>query len=72
MVTWRFGELSERVRVAAVSADYFNTLGMRAGRGQLSLGDSATDVADAVISYRLWQQGLNSDESTIGQTITLE
>ena len=72
LVTWRAAEVSERVRVAAVSADFFTTLGMQAARGQLSLGDPSADVTDLVISYRLWQQGFGADESAIGQTVTLD
>lgn len=72
LVTWRVGDASERVRVAAVSTDYFDTLGMRPARGAFSLGDASADLPDAVISYRLWQQGFGGDDGAIGQTIIID
>jgi predicted permease len=72
LATWQFGDASERVRVAAVSPGFFDTLGMRAALGNVSLDNASADTPDAVISHRLWQQGFGGDGNAVGQTITID
>lgn len=64
---------AERVRVAAVSGDFFSVIGLHAAAGRLlGAADVRPDSAPAaVISDDLWQRIFGSDPATVGKTITL-
>lgn len=51
----RLGDVVHRVRIAAVTENYFSTLGMTAAAGRLlDVSTKATAIPPAVISHRLW------------------
>jgi predicted permease len=64
---------AERIDGAAVSASLFPTLGvsMIAGRPILSQDDQPGANPVAVISYGLWQRSFGSDQSLVGNTLSL-
>jgi putative ABC transport system permease protein len=64
----------ERVDSAMVSADVFQTLGVKPslGRALLPEENQARRNRVAVISYNLWQRRFGGDPSLIGATITLD
>src|SRR5215831_8129744 len=67
-----------QVAGAAVTANFFETLGVKPVLGRTFLPgedglDGASSVAHtAVISYRYWQEELGGDPSVIGRTIRLD
>ncbi|HEX4949282.1 MAG TPA: ABC transporter permease [Blastocatellia bacterium] len=65
---------SEKIRAAYVSSSLFPTLGLqpRLGRTFLPAEDQKEGNRVAVISYEFWQQRFGSNESALGQTITLD
>ena len=71
--TMRIGDDLERVRVAQVSAEYFDTLGVRTINGRLinssDIPPSAPPVA--VIGHALWRRAFAADPATIGTTVML-
>jgi predicted permease len=64
----------ERVDVAAVSADFFGTLGVspKLGRGFSQEEDQPGHSNVVVLSYAFWQQHFGSDSSIVGRTMTLD
>jgi putative ABC transport system permease protein len=61
------------VRAGVVGGSYFEVMGLRPIRGRL-LGpddDGPKAAGAAVLTYRFWTSGLQSDESVIGKTIRL-
>src|SRR5437879_940658 len=67
------GSAAEPYRGEFVSANYFNTLGVRAFAGRL-LGpsdDSASAPRVAVMNYHTWQQRFGLDPSVIGSTLNI-
>jgi putative ABC transport system permease protein len=61
------------VRAGVVGGSYFEVMGLRPIRGRLlGPGDDGPKAAGAaVLTYRFWTSGLQSDESVIGKTIRL-
>ena len=61
------------VRSGVVGGSYFEVMGLRPIRGRLlGPGDDGPRAAGAaVLTYRFWTSGLQSDESVIGKTIRL-
>ncbi|HEX2344920.1 MAG TPA: ADOP family duplicated permease [Vicinamibacterales bacterium] len=61
------------VRAGVVGGSYFEVMGLRPIRGRLlGPGDDGPKAAGAaVLTYRFWTSGLQSDESAIGKTIRL-
>ena len=61
------------VRSGVVGGSYFEVMGLRPIRGRLlGPGDDGPRAAGAaVLTYRFWTSGLQSDESLIGKTIRL-
>jgi predicted permease len=61
------------VRAGVVGGSYFEVMGLRAIRGRL-LGpadDGPAAAGAAVLTHRFWTNGLKSDPSVVGKTITL-
>src|SRR6266699_5841378 len=69
----RNGSAAEPYRGEFVSANYFNTLGVRAFAGRLLVppDDSASAPRVAVMNYRTWQQRFGLDPSVIGSTLNI-
>jgi predicted permease len=67
----RVGDDVQRVRVARVTATYFEVLGIRMsnGRGITAADIDATATPAAVISDNLWRRALGSTPLAIGSTI---
>jgi len=65
------GDGSERVSVAYVSPNYFEILGVEAGRGRvLALDDGqAEDVVPAVVRYTTWRDRLGEDQDIVGRVL---
>jgi predicted permease len=63
----------ERVDGAAVSAAYFNVLGIRPelGRGFLTR-DQESGEATVILSHELWQRRFGGDASVLGRTLLLD
>lgn len=76
--SWQPATLStahERMEVtsARVSPDFFDVLGVGAGRGRLfHPGDESKCANCVVISSRLWQHGFNGDPAIIGKEVVLQ
>jgi len=69
-LTYRDG--SYALHGAAVSANYFDTLGLILVRGRAFTDDEARSSAlTAVISHRLWTEHFQQRDDVIGQTIAL-
>jgi predicted permease len=64
---------AEPYRGEFVSANYFNTLGVRAFAGRLLAppDDSASAPRVAVMNYHTWQQRFGLDPSVIGSTLNI-
>jgi len=73
-VTYVGGDRPERVYGAAVSGEFFITLGVAPVRGRaFSISDEAPESPSLVIiSYDFWRRRLNAAESVIGRTINLQ
>jgi putative ABC transport system permease protein len=67
----RIGGDVQRVRVARVTATYFDLLGVRVsnGRGITAADIDATATPAAVVSESLWRRALGSNPLAIGSTI---
>ncbi len=67
------GSEPTRIRGAAVTADFFETLGITPERGRTfqPQDDRAEAPPVAVVSHEFWQRQLNSDPQIIGSTIKL-
>ena len=65
---------AERLRGAAVSANFFDLIGIRAGRGRVFRNGEDQDGAPcvAVISDALWRDRFRADPSIEGRTIRLD
>ena len=69
----RVGDFVERVRVSAVTGEYFALLGLKPAAGRL-IGDSETHPAAppmAVIGHSLWTRAFGSNPAIVGSTLTL-
>jgi putative ABC transport system permease protein len=64
----------QRLRGAAVTADYFSTLGVKTFLGRLFQPGEyrASGPAVAVISYRFWQRLYGGEAAIVGQALRLE
>src|SRR5712672_3449381 len=69
----RSGSAAEPYKGEFVSANYFNTLGVRAFAGRLLAppDDSASAPRVAVMNYHTWQQRFGLDASVIGSTLNI-
>jgi predicted permease len=70
----RFDSVTEGVRLAGVTGNYFDVLEVKPWMGRLFKSDDDTDAAEpvAIISYPLWRDRFKSAESIIGGRILLE
>jgi hypothetical protein len=63
---------AEEISTIAVTANYFDILGVRAARGRLFLAsDDGRSGRPAVLSYACWQQRFGGDEKIIDRTVAL-
>lgn len=63
---------TERVRVHAVPAHFFSSLGAGARLGRvIGPGDDRAATPPAVLSYGFWQRRYQGDPSTVGRTVVL-
>jgi predicted permease len=69
----RIGDGVERVRVMAVSPEFFSVAGISAAAGRLiGAGDAAPAAATTVVlGHALWQRAFGGDRNAIGQPIAL-
>ncbi len=66
------GGPGERVDALAVSAEYFEVLGVRPRRGRFfSPREEAAGELLAVVSHRFWRQRLGGDPEVVGRTLDL-
>jgi predicted permease len=67
------GDAPERVRGAAVTADFFDVLGVRAAHGRtLRSGEDAPGAERVVLlSHGLWQRRFGGDPQVVGSRLTL-
>jgi putative ABC transport system permease protein len=68
------GGEAERVQGEMVTANYFDVLGVRIGRGRGFLPEEDTVQGAspvAVVSYALWERRFGSDPSLVGKTIQI-
>jgi len=75
--TWHilnFGGTAEQIRGAAVSADFFSTLGVApfVGRGFQPEEDIPGSPGAIVLGYGLWQDRFGSDRDVLGRTLTVD
>src|SRR6185436_872037 len=61
------------VRAGVVGGSYFEVMGLHPVLGRLldARDDGASAAGAAVLTYRFWTTGLNSDPSVLGKTIRL-
>jgi len=75
-LTLRIGEVVESIEAAAVSTNYFSTLGLRPALGRLlepEQGQSPVVYQPiAVISHRLWRRRFEGCSDVIGKQIVLD
>ena len=57
---------------ANVTANYFETLGVKPIRGRLFLPEEEMKADVALVSANFWRKRLNSDPNVIGRSVTLE
>lgn len=71
--TMKVGDDLQRVRVASVTPNYFDTLGLRVALGRGLREDDARPGAApvAVISHTLWQRVLLADPAVLGTLVTI-
>lgn len=64
---------SQAVRAAAVSADFFQVLGVAAERGRTFITgeDQPGQDHEVILSHQLWEQDFGSDPSIIGRTVRI-
>ena len=67
------GDRVERLRVAAVTPEYFEVIGLRAALGRTWRPEDGAPAAPAValISDQLWSRVFNADPSALGSTLVL-
>jgi predicted permease len=61
------------VRAGVVGGSYFEVMGLRPVRGRLldASDDGPNAAGAAVLTYRFWTNGLNSDPNVLGKTVRL-
>lgn len=70
----RSGEQVQRVNGLAVTANFFDGLGVGAGLGRVFARDEASPERDprlAVLSYACWQRRFGGDPAVLGQALNL-
>jgi predicted permease len=67
------GDRVERLRVAAVTPEYFDVIGIQAARGRTWTPEDGAPAAPAValISHQLWSRVFNADSAALGSTLEL-
>ncbi len=71
-VAFKDGESTERIRVNAVSTNFFGALGIHAQLGRvLGQDDEKAGVTHAVLSRDFWQRRFAGSTSVIGRSINL-
>ena len=72
--SWTGQHESESLRSAAVSANYFDVLGVSAQVGRtFSLGeDQSGQDHEVILSHELWDRRFGSDPSVVGRTVRLD
>ena len=68
--TVRIGERVERLRVAAVTWNFFETLGLRPIVGHLP--DADDTKGKALLTYAIWKDWLGGDPNVIGRTYIID
>jgi len=69
-LNWRNGDAVEPVPAMALSANYFQLLGVHTWLGRtFTLDDAAPDVV--VLSYEFWRRRFASDRGILGRTVNL-
>jgi putative ABC transport system permease protein len=66
-----FGPAREVLTVPA-SANFFETLGVRASIGRTFSSDDETNGCSVVVSHKFWTSTLRSEPSAVGKTLTLD
>jgi len=64
------GDRPEQIRGAAVTNNYFDLLGVKAGHGRTFLPEEK-DSAVVVLGYDFWRRRFGSDTNLVGQTLRL-
>ena len=69
----RVGDVVERVRIAAVTGNYFHLLGLRSGLGRLLSPADAEPGAPptAVLSHALWRRAFAADPGVLGSNLNV-
>jgi len=73
-LTWSGGSEPRQVNGQLVSANYFDALGLRPVAGRFFLPDEDTKLNGnnvTVISHSFWVNGLGSDPTVVGKSLTL-
>src|SRR4030095_1838981 len=67
------GDETERVRAAAVTADFFPLFRSAAIKGRALLADESQQGRDPVVvlSYGMWQRHFGGDQNIVGRQVTL-
>jgi len=74
IASWTGQHESESLRSAAVSANYFDVLGVNAQMGRtFSPGeDQSGQDHEVILSHELWERRFGSDPSVVGRTVRLD
>jgi putative ABC transport system permease protein len=66
--------VAQRVPAAAVSANFFSTLGVQPFLGRAFTADEGRPSGRPVVllTYSFWRRHFNSDQNVLGQTLTLD
>ncbi len=72
-LSFTYDDRAERIVGGVVSPNFFTTLGLRPalGRGFSADVENGQWTAEAVLSYRFWQQRFGGDPTVVGRTIHL-
>jgi putative ABC transport system permease protein len=62
----------QRIGAAAVSSDFFSTIGVPALAGRAFVAADTVTAASVVISYELWQTQFGADAGVIGRRVELD
>ena len=72
-VAFEHGAAIERIRVNAVSRNFFSGLGIHARLGRvLTPDDDKSEILHAVLSYEFWQSRFAGSPAIVGRTIRLD
>ncbi len=71
-IAFKYGESTERIRVNAVSKNFFKSLGIQAQLGRvLGPDDDKAGASNAVLSHDFWQRRFGGSPAVIGRGISL-